>query len=84
MYGTATIQPPENLIAVDAVDNGNSNVIHDLSDSLHYIKGLHDNIQNFRGTAVSNIENKRNGITVQCTETWSSEGDRHYKSTVFY
>ena len=28
---TTTLQPPENLIAVDGVDNGNNNVIHDLS-----------------------------------------------------
>ena len=47
---TTTIQPPENFIAVDAVDNGNSNDIHDLLDS----QGLHDNIK----MVVANMESQ--------------------------
>ena len=84
---TATLQPPENFIPVEAVDNGNSNDVHDLLDSLHYMKGLRGNLQGRKKMVIANMESKRkdfqvisnniesksNGIIAQCTEILGDE-----------
>ena len=84
-----TLEPPEGLIAVDAVDFGHTNGVHDTSDCPQFMKDPHGILQGCKEMVIenmkskihhlskmvvnNNIESKGNGIIVQCTEAWSSE-----------
>ena len=83
-----TLQPPEGLIAVDAVDIGHSNGVHDLSDCLQFMKQRHGILQGYKEMAekAGNMESRikdSNEIVVSnkienqsnriVVEAWSSE-----------